>query len=127
MKLYDINGELVKVDIKPSSYPIKQFSKSKLQGLVGKKLQEKYPYENILEDFVIPGSRLSLDFYLPQRNIAYEIQGEAHYQHIGHFHSDPLKCNFAQQVKRDSRKYSWCLSNNIKLVEIVTIDDMNLV
>lgn len=54
MKMFDINGDLINVDVRPSSYPIRGYSKSNLQGQIGTLLQEKFPIEPILEEFIIP-------------------------------------------------------------------------
>lgn len=73
MKLFNLDGELVNVDVRPSTYPVKGISKSKLQTEVGRYLQNKYPRESILEEFYIPNSKLSIDFFMPQMKICIEI------------------------------------------------------
>lgn len=55
----------------------------------------------------------SLDFYLPQYNIAIECQGKQHFE--------PIICfggvkNFTEQKERDKRKLHLCNENRIKLL-----------
>lgn len=123
MKLFDIEGKLVQVDIKQSSYPIKAVSKSILQGKVAEFLQDKYPFYTILEEFKIPGARLFLDLYIPKLSQAYEVQSIIH-QKSGYFHGDKLLCNYAKQIKRDNKKIEWCLMNKIDLIEIYSEKDL---
>jgi hypothetical protein len=125
MKLYDINGKLVNVDIKQSSYPIKGKSKSILQGKVGEYLQEKYRFEVILEEFVIPSSRLSVDFFIPKQGIVIEIDGVQHDKHVPYFHKDQkVSTKFAGQVKRDINKEQWVLYNNYTMIRINNEEDI---
>jgi hypothetical protein len=124
MKLYDIDDKLVNVDVRPDKYPVKFKSRSSLQGITGEKLQERYPRDPILEDFTIPGSRLSVDFFLPHRRLVLEVQGEAHDRHVPFFHKDRVLCNFAKQVSHDRKKAEWCETNGFTLIEIRTKQDL---
>lgn len=127
MKLLDINKKLVNVDVRPSKYPIKEKSRSNLQGLVGSELLEIFPTDVILEDFYIPGSKMSLDFFLPNRKVALEIQGKQHNERITHFHGHISSLSYSKQLKRDDLKRDWCNYNNIVLLEIFKeIDLVNL-
>lgn len=118
MKLFDINGTLVSVDVRESSFPIKPRSRSILQGQLGEQLIAKYPQQTILEDFIIPGSKLSLDFFIPRLKKAYEVNGDQHYQSIPFFHGAINENKFAKQVNRDIKKAEWCEMNGIDLIEI---------
>jgi hypothetical protein len=125
MKLFDIDGNLVNVDVRASNYPVKAKSRSSLQGQTGEKVEELYPYDPVLEDFTIPGSRMSLDFFLPQKKLAIEVDGRQHHEFIPHFHGDRATSTaFAKQKVRDSKKEQWCESNGIKLIRIVDKDDL---
>lgn len=53
--------------------------------------------------------RKSLDFFLPQYNVAIECQGIQHYKEVAFFDSK-------KQQKRDIEKMRQCLNNNIKIV-----------
>ena len=66
--------------------------------------------------------RQSLDFYLPDYNIAIECQGLQHFKEIEHFGG---KDEFKKLLRRDSIKNTKCLKNNIKIFYIV--DNINLV
>lgn len=122
MKLLDLNGNLVKVSVSQSDYPIKEESRSILQGKVGKHLQEKFPFDIILEDFTIPNSRLSLDFIIFSRSLAYEIDGSQHHHYNSFMHKNAG--SFARQLRYDDDKTKWCKMNGIKLIRIVKEKDL---
>ena len=56
---------------------------------------------------------LSLDFYLPDYNIAIECQGRQHFEPIDYFGGEE---NFIKIQKRDKIKKELCLKNNIILL-----------
>lgn len=118
MKLYNTKGVLVSVDVRPSSYPLKQRSRSSLQGMVGAILLDLYPRDIVLEEFTIPGSRMSLDYFLPKKGLAVEIQGRQHDAYVPHFHGPKNAAKFAGQLKRDREKAEWAETNGFRLVEI---------
>lgn len=99
-------------------------SKSKLQTSV-KNYIEKYWYNHVvLEEFTIPGSRLSLDFYNANKKIAIEVQGRQHTKYVPFFHGG-YKSNFLSQLKRDRDKREFCDINGICLIEIYDTDKLN--
>ena len=55
----------------------------------------------------------SLDFYLPEYNIAIECQGKQHFEPVKHFGGNN---NYIQQKKRDILKLTKCTENNVKLL-----------
>ena len=55
----------------------------------------------------------SIDFYLPEYNIAIECQGEQHFKPIKFFGGE---LNFYRGVKRDVDKKRLCRENNVKLI-----------
>ena len=57
--------------------------------------------------------RQSLDFYLPQHNIAIECQGRQHFEEVKSFGGEE---GFAKTQERDKRKYDLCKANGIKLL-----------
>lgn len=57
--------------------------------------------------------RQSLDFYLPQYNIAIECQGEQHFISSEYFGGEEM---FQKQQERDKRKLNLCQENNIKII-----------
>jgi very-short-patch-repair endonuclease len=126
MKMYDLHENLVNVDVRQSSFPLKAKSKSNLQGQVGQYLQDKFPRQVILEEFTIPGSRLSVDFFMPGMKppVVIEIQGIAHDQYTPFFHKDRASGKYAGQITRDRQKNQWCQTNGYELIEIRTPEDM---
>ena len=56
---------------------------------------------------------LSLDFYLPDYNVAIECQGEEHFRSIDYFGGD---YDFNQRIKRDKIKLDLCERNGVKLL-----------
>lgn len=62
----------------------------------------------------------SLDFYLPQHNIAIECQGIQHFKPIEQFGG---KSAFKKQIKNDSEKHKLCKENN---ATILYYSDLNM-
>jgi very-short-patch-repair endonuclease len=58
---------------------------------------------------------LPFDFYLPKHNICIEFNGKQHYESIEHFGGD---IRLKEQIEKDNIRRSYCIINNIKLVEI---------
>jgi len=118
LKMLDINGDTVRVNVDPSQYPIRgKMSRSKIQYEVGEKLVDKFALYNILEEWPIPNSRLSIDFFIPQLGIVIEVDGQQHNKFSKFFHG--TIDNFMKQKERDKRKEDWCSINNLTLVRIV--------
>lgn len=88
-------------------------------------LREIYPALQILEEVHIPGENLYLDIYIPAMKTAVECQGSQHFEFSKFFHRRNPK-NFTNAKERDSRKFSWCILNNIRLIyfyENETLED----
>lgn len=126
MKMLDINGNLVRVDVREASFPMKAKSKSILQGLVGQKLRELYPSSVILEEFFIPGHgcRLSVDFFLPGRGIVIECQSSIHEKFSPFHHGQRTASTFHKQVRNDSVKSAWAENNGFQFIEIWSEKDI---
>ena len=123
MKLINMSGRVVSVKINPADFPIRGTgSKSKIQTRVGEALQKRFKLQTILEEWTIPASRMSLDFFLPNIKVACEIQGEQHRKFSKFFHGSIQ--GFKEQLKRDSEKREWCKMNDIELIEIYEEDDI---
>lgn len=68
--------------------------------------------------------RLELDFYLPDLNVAVEIQGGQHYVFVPHFHGTYE--GFLAQRGRDEAKKRRCVDYGIELIEVddgISFDD----
>lgn len=97
-------------------------STSKLQERTGQLLYENFPHLKVYENHRPEWLRgntleiLELDFYIPERKIAIEVQGRQHYEFVEFFHKDYDK--FLLQLERDNIKKDLCYGRKIKLVEI---------
>lgn len=73
-----------------------------------------FPGEVVFEEVKVPGGRLRLDFVVPARRVAVEVQGEQHFRFNAHFHKS--KAEFLASRKRDLEKVEFCQANAIRLV-----------
>ena len=125
MQVTSVNNPSKRIvwDLRPATWPMKSKAacRSKIQYSIGQMIYLKYPLDPILEDITIPDTRLSLDFYLPQRKIAFEIQGEQHSEMNPFFH-DSIE-DFEKQLHRDEIKELFCELNNIKLIKLHSIKE----
>ena len=69
--------------------------------------------EKTLPDMKKHGNHLRFDFYLPDKKIALEFNGMAHYQQIDFFHKD--KQEFQKRQEYDRYKIGYCLSHGITI------------
>lgn len=118
MKFFDTSGREHKIDLRPSKHPLKEIGegRGKFQSEVGEILNELYPLYHIFEEFPCAGEGLFLDFFLPSKKLAIEVQGVQHDRFNSFFHED--KKAFARQQANDRRKAKWCELNSIRLVKI---------
>ena len=82
-------------------------------------MSNKIPYISQYKD-IFPlnkSSKQSLDFYLPDQNIAIECQGEQHFHPLGK--TEKSRKLYENIVERDNRKKNICQKNGIKLVYLV--------
>lgn len=77
-----------------------------------------FPFDPPYEEVTVPGcgAALYLDFLLPQRRLAVEVQGAQHRRESRHFHGG--KAGFAAQRRRDQAKREWAEANDITLLEL---------
>ena len=63
----------------------------------------------------------SLDFYLPEHNVAIECQGIQHFKPVDFAGKGEKWANqlFKENQKRDDRKLKKCLANNIKMIYVI--------
>jgi hypothetical protein len=120
LKFRDTRGREHSIDIRPSRWQRKAVGegRGKFQSKVGDILAELYPGDVICEEFPCSGDNLALDFFVPRKNIAIEVQGRQHREFVAFFHGD--RTGFIRQKQRDSRKSEWCKINGIRLVKIDT-------
>ncbi len=110
----------------PTKYLIKWDKKcrSKLQKKVKDLLHKHWFTDVVFEEFPVMGSRMTIDFYNANRNIAIEVDGMQHYKYNKFFHSNN-RVKFLEQLKRDEQKETFCENNSIKLIRIIETDKIN--
>jgi hypothetical protein len=79
-------------------------------------LIELFPLEIILEEVPIPQTSLTLDFYVPNKKLAIEVDGKQHREYTPFFHHD--KRGFAHAQSNDKLKNNWCELNNIQIIRL---------
>eukprot|EP01124_Arcella_intermedia_P022798 TRINITY_DN3480_c0_g1_i1.p2 TRINITY_DN3480_c0_g1~~TRINITY_DN3480_c0_g1_i1.p2 ORF type:complete len:338 (-),score=79.38 TRINITY_DN3480_c0_g1_i1:1084-2097(-) len=88
----------------------------KRQRFLGLKLAEIFKDEVILENFIfkLPHHKyIVFDFYIPEKQLVIEYQGEQHYfDHVHHW------LPFEIQKMRDEEKKRICAQNNLKLIYV---------
>jgi len=96
---------------------------SKYHARARKMLSEIFPFDLVYEEVPLPGSKterqsrsLVADFWIPQRSLIIEVQGEQHYKYNSHFFCS--KIEFFKARSCDRNKQEWCDINNIKLVQL---------
>lgn len=101
---------------------------SKLHARARQVLTAEFPYDTIYEELPLPGSRterqtriLCADFFIPQRRLMVEVQGEQHYKFNSHFFDN--KIEFFRAQARDRIKSDWCETNEIDLVQLPFNED----
>lgn len=69
---------------------------------------------------------LPFDFYIPNKNVCIEIDGEQHFKEYSEkFQTVYHSFDYATRVEYDKLKTEYCLTHNIKLVRISYIDMKN--
>jgi hypothetical protein len=83
-----------------------------------------FKHDHVLEEFVIPGSRLRIDLFNVSRKIIIEVSPKQHFEYSSFLHGSRI--NFKDQVKRDDQKRLWAEKNELRFVELIEIDLKNL-
>lgn len=105
---WKMKGKEVRIDTRPHSA---------LHRAAREILKERFPTLVLLEEVPIKVRKkqtLYLDFYLPLRKIAVEVQGEQHFKFSSLYHSSAH--DFRKQVRNDNDKAEWCEINGIDLI-----------
>lgn len=100
-------------------------SKSKIQFNVKKFLEPFWVNHIVFEEFLIAGTRMTLDFYNANKKVAVEVQGQQHTKYTPFFHGG-YKNNYLSQLDRDHKKYEFCKINDISLVEVYYNDEISV-
>lgn len=124
MKVKDLSGKEHHLDIRASQYKMKseKAAKSKIQYNCGQLIKKRFPLDVILEEVTIPGEKLYIDFFIPQKRIAFEIQGNQHQEFVPFFHGNEK--GFEESKIRDQRKLKWCDINEITLYTVASTEEM---
>ena len=117
MKVVDENGKEYKWNL-GGHIPMEsdERPRSKLHLKVRNIIKELYPQDILLEEVPLPGKVVYLDFFLPLRKTAIEVNGEQHYKY-NKFHFKTKK-DFLEAQRRDNYKQMWCELNAFKLISI---------
>lgn len=66
-----------------------------------------------------------VDYYIPNKNMIIEYNGQQHYKYIQFFHRGGYQA-FVNQVNRDNVLREFCEANDIKLLQIPYVDNSRL-
>lgn len=99
-------------------------SKSNVQWRVKQFLRPYWGRDVVFEELRVVGTRLSLDLYNANKKIAVEVQGSQHQKFNKFFHNNN-RHKWLDQLRRDDLKLKFCLTNDIKLVEIYEDDEIS--
>ncbi len=104
--------------------------RSKLHKKAYDLLEKFYPYDTILEEVTLPGSKdqfgkksLRADMFLPARRILIEVHGEQHYKFNKFFFKNKL--HFYRAKARDLDKREWCHLNDIEFIVLNYNEDLD--
>ncbi len=116
MQFKTLDGRIINRQLSPLRYPLKDREKCRSEGQyrLRRTIQKLFPGYCIYEDFVLPGHRMSVDFFVPGLGFAFEFDGIQHNKINSFFHK--TKQDFKNQQTRDKLKEKWCEINNFTLV-----------
>lgn len=119
MQLITLDGYESNREIRYSQHPVRSEddSKSHAQYRLGQSIKELLPYYQLLEEFpiqVFSGKTLQLDFFMPEKRMAFECHGAQHYKFVKFYHVD--RKGWEQAQNNDSLKQQWCDLNDIRLI-----------
>ena len=77
--------------------------------------------DQVLEEFLIPGSKLRVDLMNIDRKIVIEVSPKQHFEFNPFLHGGE-RLNFLSQIKRDEQKRKWVEKCEFRLVELTDED-----
>lgn len=102
---------------------------SKYHKLAKNLLAKLYPFDNILEEVTLPGTKtlthglLYADFFITGVKLIVEVQGEQHYKFNNFFYKNKL--DYFKAIKRDKDKQEWCQLNQIRLIHFPFMESLD--
>ena len=123
MKLVSPSGRVFNIS-KPQRYLVQwdKPSRSKFQFHAKKFLQRYWKNDVVFEEFPVPHTKLTLDFFNFSTNVAIEVQGIQHRKYSKFFHGN-TNYKYLDQLKRDQYKFDFCEEFGIVLVEIYSEEE----
>ena len=79
-------------------------------------IKKEFPFLKLSLEFQIPKTKLRIDIFLPDIDLAIEIQGIQHYEYSEFFHKNQL--NFMEANIRDVEKNKICKKMNLEILYI---------
>lgn len=122
MQLKKINSSRV-VNVNVSKYLVKWEGKcrSKFQFEVKQWFKKYWVGQIILEELLIPGSRMTCDIVNLTQKLVVEVSGEQHIKFNKYFHLNSRQ-KYLEQIQRDVSKQQWAEDNGFKFIEIFPAD-----
>lgn len=120
MQVVDLEGKETRWKCRGKEITTDRRPRSELHKYARVLIKEKFPTLQILEEVSFSpkkGKVLYLDFYLPLRKLAFEVQGEQHFSFNSMYHTTPM--DFLNQRKNDKIKKDWCDINGIDLIYLI--------
>lgn len=124
MKLVSPSGKEFNLN-KPLRFLVKWDGKSRsnFQFQTKKFLEPYWKRDVVFEEFPIPRTKMSLDFFNLSTNVAIEVQGSQHLHYNRFFHGN-TNYKYLTQLKRDQYKFDFCKEYGIILVEIYSLEEL---
>lgn len=123
MKFKTLSGR--EVNIAVTKYNIDWERKvSKPQKAVKDFLFPWWRQDHVLEEFMIPGSRMRIDLLNLSSRVAVEVSPDSSHKFNKFFHKDRVG-GFLASVKRDLKKEEWILANDFKLISVYSTDNLD--
>lgn len=87
-------------------------------------IKEIFPHQKIVREYnVADRGSLFLDFFLPALKLAFEYDGEFHFEYNEHFHGS--RENFVKAKRRDAEKDQRCEEEGITLIRVAYNEEMS--
>ena len=115
MRFNSLDGKIRSVDLNKIN-ACRNVRASKIQNNVYNILEGIYGSHAILQDFIIPGTKLSVDFFIPSFSLVIEVDGNQHDKFNSFFHNS--RKDLIKQQGRDDNKEKWCQINNLIIVRV---------